>query len=134
MPTDGRAQSVSVPDEAGATMPHQDDMRAAGQAYGPWNTGRPGDTRLKKPVAKEDREALKRLVEAGRMIRRGDGRYGTTAKPLITNVVAARLKARELAVSGFDKQKTMYPSDKGRRLYAEMKSNASIFSAGSKET
>jgi hypothetical protein len=120
MPTDGRAQSVSVPDEAGATMPHRDDVCAAGQAYGPWNTGRPGDMRLKKPVADEDREALKRLVEAGRMIRRGDGRYGTPAKALITSVVAARLKARELAVSGFDKQKTMYPSDKGRRLYAEM--------------
>jgi hypothetical protein len=68
----------------------------------------------------EDREALKRLVETGKMIRRKDGRYGTAAKAMITNVIAARLKARELAVAGYGKPRTMYPSDKGRRLYAEM--------------
>jgi hypothetical protein len=97
---------------------------AAGQARAMWGAGNPGDTRLKNPVSTEDREALKRLVEAGRMIRRSDGRYGSAAKAMMTQANAQRLKARELAVSGFDKQKTMYPSDKGRRLYAEMKSNA----------
>jgi hypothetical protein len=79
-----------------------------------------GDTRLKKPIADEDREAVRRLIEAGKMIRRADGRWGTASRPLITGAVAARLKARSLAVSAFDKQ-TMYPSDKGKRLYAEMK-------------
>jgi hypothetical protein len=93
---------------------------AAGPARPMWGAGRPGDMSFKKPIADEDREALKRLVETGKMIRRKDGRYGTAAKAMITNVIAARLKARELAVTGYGKPRTMYPSDKGRRLYAEM--------------
>lgn len=112
MPKDIRAQVASISDEAGD-----------GQACGPWNTGRPGDTRLKSPVAAEDREALMRLVEAGKVVRRSDGRWGTSSRPLMTGAIAARLKERTLAVSGFE-ELTMVASDKGKRLYAEMKNAA----------
>lgn len=93
---------------------------AAGVAHVQSNRGHPGDMRIKRPIADEDREALRRLVEVGNMIRRSDGRYGTAREPLITGAIVARLKVRQLAVSGFDR-KSVAPSDKGRRLYAEMK-------------
>jgi hypothetical protein len=68
-------------------------------------------------IADEDREALRRLVEVGRMIRRVDGSYGTASKKMITNAVAVRLKARHLAVAGF--KKDMVASERGKRLNAE---------------
>lgn len=93
---------------------------AAGQAHTPSNRGHAGDIRLKKPMSEEDRQALINLCRNGKMIRRGDASgYGTETQALATNDVAARLKARGFAVSSFDQQ-TMYPSDKGKRLFAEI--------------
>jgi hypothetical protein len=68
-------------------------------------------------LVQQDREALKRLCDVGRMIRRNDGGYGTGAKTLITNAVAIRLKQRGLAVPGFNKD--MFPSIRGKELNAE---------------
>lgn len=76
-----------------------------------------GDNRIVAPIAPEDREALRRLCDAGRMIRRTDGSYGTAAEKLITNAVAVRLKRRGLATPGFNKD--MFPSMRGKQCNAE---------------
>lgn len=122
MPHEGRV-SGNCPERSNKELERSGVGCAAGQAHVLSNKGHPGDMRLKKPIADEDREALKRLVEVGRMIRRTDGRYGTAREPMITQGIVARLKQRDLAVSGFDR-KSIAASDKGRRLYAEMKTNA----------
>ncbi len=119
MPTDGRAGDNSLTPSRIRNGEGSEVACAAGQAQAPSNRGHAGDMRFKKPIADEDREALRRLIEAERMIRRSDGRYGTPKEALITGAIVARLKQRDLAVSGFDR-KTIAPSDKGRRLYAEM--------------
>lgn len=77
-----------------------------------------GDNRTRASIAPEDREALRRLCEVGKLIRRTCGNYGTRQRILITNLVAARLRARDLAVSGFNRE--LVPTEKGIRLNAEV--------------
>jgi hypothetical protein len=68
-------------------------------------------------LVQQDREALRRLCDVGRMIRRSDRSYGTAAKTLITNAVAIRLKKRGLAVPDFNTD--IVPSVRGKQLNAE---------------
>ena len=63
------------------------------------------------------REGLRRLIEHGKMIRRTDGSYGSKIRTLITNAVATRLKATDLAVSGFNRE--LVPTNKGRQVDSE---------------
>lgn len=123
MPHDSRA-SGNCPERSFEELERSGVACAAGQAQVTSNRGHAGDIRLKKPMSGEDRDALANLCQLGVMVRRGDRKgYGTATQVLATNDIAARLKARGFAVSSFDQQ-TMYPSNKGKRLYVEM-SNAS---------
>jgi hypothetical protein len=80
---------------------------------------------LRKPLADEDRVALQLLIDAGKMARQRDGGWGLRplSKRLLTLTVANRLKARDLAVPGFDKV-TLYPSTKGKQIIAQEETNA----------
>lgn len=125
MPHESRASDNSLTPSRIRSGEVSEVVCAAGQASSFSNRGHAGDLRLKKPMAPEDREALTNLCRNEKMIRRGDGQgYGTETQTLATSIVAARLKARGFAVSSFD-QRTMYPSDKGKRLFAEMKNASS---------
>lgn len=122
MPHESQA-SGNCPEHAFEDLERSGVGCAAGQAQVK-RAANIGNTRLRKPMSGEDRDALANLCRLGVMVRRGDRKgYGTEAQVFATNDIAARLKARGFAVSSFDQQ-TMYPSDKGKRLYAEM-SNAS---------
>ncbi len=69
-------------------------------------------------ITPEDRrEALRRLITVGRMIRRTNGAYGTTHAELMSNAMARDLKARKLACPGFNHD--MYPTTKGKKLMEE---------------
>lgn len=111
MSNDGRASVVSVPDQA-LSARDRDEACAAGtfpaRLVGPT---------LRKPLADEDRVALRLLIGAGQMLRQRDGGWGLRkfSKRLLTVTVANRLKARDLAVPSFDKV-TLYPSIKGKRI------------------
>jgi hypothetical protein len=102
MSHDGRASSASVPEITVVEPEDRDGVCAAGSPL---------------TLAQQDREALRRLCEVGRMIRRTDGNYGTPRERLITMAVARRLKKRGLATPGFDKD--MFPSTRGKELNAE---------------
>jgi hypothetical protein len=75
MSHDGRASSASVPEITVVEPEDRDGVCAAGSPL---------------TLAQQDREALRRLCEVGRMIRRTDGNYGTPRERLITMAVARR--------------------------------------------
>lgn len=106
----GRADSVSLP--VARRTAERDDIGAAGTFL-----ERPVGTKMHKPIDPIDIEGLRRLIEYGKLIRREDGSYGTTIRTLVTLGVARRLKARDLAVAGFNRE--IVPTDKGRRVHAE---------------
>lgn len=70
-----------------------------------------------KPIPKDHRDCLSRLIEMGRMIRRHDGSYGTLATMMIPNKIATALKGRRMAVAGFNSE--IVPTGLGRRFNAE---------------
>lgn len=73
-------------------------------------------------MAEHQRDALRRLINAGKMIRRHDGSYGTTREQLMTNADARELKAKKLACPGFNHD--IYPTLKGRKLIEEANADA----------
>lgn len=70
-----------------------------------------------KPIPRDHRECLSKLIEAGRMIRRHDGSYGTPTAMMIPNRIATALKARRMIVAGFNSE--VVPTELGRRFNAE---------------
>lgn len=108
MPHEGRT-SGNCPERNNEELERSGVGCAAGQAH--------VCTPKYKPIPSDHRACLARLVEAGRMIRRHDGSYGTPSAMMIPNHIATALKARRMIVAGFNSE--VVPTELGRRFNAE---------------
>ena len=72
------------------------------------------------PLSAVDHDALVRLCDLKKVIRRDDG-YGSESETLISRASAVMLKKRHFAVTGWNRE--MYPTTSGQ-AFAAAKSDA----------